>query len=217
MNETRPWRRQLAWLSLGLLLWAALAAAKLSGLLWVWRPWLPRYFLWLAPCLALMWLGYAVLWTRSWACDAAYAVVWGLAFYVLRGYLVYGDENYYPMFLEGTAGDGSDKLTLSFVHRLVQMMGPTYRSISVVVAASGVQYAKTSSGQFEGPSMKQFLIMRDTLRGSGVKLKVAGVKFPRPQNAMVFFMAGADRIGTRAAPEIVDALDTMRSLGLPGC
>jgi deoxyribose-phosphate aldolase len=85
-----------------------------------------------------------------------------------------------------------------------------------LVAAAGIQYAKTSSGQFEGPSMKQFLLMRDTLAGTDVKLKVAGVKFPRPQNAMAFLMAGADRIGTRAAPEIVDALDMMRSIGLPG-
>jgi deoxyribose-phosphate aldolase len=64
--------------------------------------------------------------------------------------------------------------------------------------------------------MKQFLLMRETLAGTNVKLKVAGVKSPRAQNAMVFLMAGADRIGTRAAPEIVDALDMMRSIGLPG-
>jgi deoxyribose-phosphate aldolase len=85
-----------------------------------------------------------------------------------------------------------------------------------LVAAAGIQYAKTSSGQFEGPSMKQFLLMRGALANTDVKLKVAGVKFPRPQNAMAFLMAGADRIGTRAAPEIVDALDMMRSIGLPG-
>ena len=47
-----------------------------------------------------------------------------------------------------------------------------------------------------------------------MKLKVAGVKFPRPQNAFVFIMAGADRIGTRAAPQIVDALDQLRELGI---
>jgi deoxyribose-phosphate aldolase len=86
-----------------------------------------------------------------------------------------------------------------------------------LVAAAGIGYAKTSSGQFEGPSMKQFLVMRDTLAGTDVKLKVAGVKFPRPQNAMAFLMAGADRIGTRAAPEIVDALPMMRSIGMAGC
>jgi deoxyribose-phosphate aldolase len=83
-----------------------------------------------------------------------------------------------------------------------------------LVAAAGIQYAKTSSGQFEGPSMRQFLVMRDTLAGTKIRLKVAGVKFPRPQNAMVFLMAGADRLGTRAGPEIVDALPMMRSIGL---
>ena len=56
--------------------------------------------------------------------------------------------------------------------------------------------------------------MRETLKGSGVKLKVAGVKFPRPQNAYAFILAGADLIGTRAAPEIIDALGQMREIGL---
>ncbi len=83
-----------------------------------------------------------------------------------------------------------------------------------LIAETGVQYAKTATGQFDGPSMEQFLIMRQTLKDTDVKLKVSGVKFPRPQNAYVFIMAGADRIGTRAAPQIVDALDQMRELGL---
>jgi deoxyribose-phosphate aldolase len=83
-----------------------------------------------------------------------------------------------------------------------------------LVAAAGVRFAKTSSGQFEGPTLEQFLVMRETLRQTDVKLKVAGVKFPRAQNAYVFFLAGADRIGTRAAPEIVEALDTVRAIGL---
>ncbi len=83
-----------------------------------------------------------------------------------------------------------------------------------LVAETGVDYAKTSTGQFEGPSMSQFLLMRDTLKGTDVKLKVAGVKFPRPQNAYAFIMAGAELIGTRAAPEIIDALDQMREIGL---
>lgn len=83
-----------------------------------------------------------------------------------------------------------------------------------LIAETGIQYAKTSTGQFEGPTLEQFLLMRETLRGTTVKLKVAGVKSPRPQNAYVFLLAGADRIGTRAGPEIVDALDTMRQIGL---
>ena len=76
----------------------------------------------------------------------------------------------------------------------------------------GVEYAKTSSGQFEGPTMEQFLLMKETLKGSSVKLKVAGVKFPRPQNAYCFLMAGADLIGTRAAPQMIDALDQMSEI-----
>ncbi len=83
-----------------------------------------------------------------------------------------------------------------------------------LLADIGVDYAKTSTGQFEGPTMEQFLLMRKCLSGSGVKLKVAGVKFPRPQNAYVFLLAGADLIGTRAAPAIIGALDQMRSIGL---
>ena len=85
-----------------------------------------------------------------------------------------------------------------------------------LIEAAGIQYAKTSTGQFDGPSMEQFLVMRDTLAGSAVKLKVSGVKFPRPQNALVFIRAGAVRIGTRAAVEIVEAYDTMKSIGLVG-
>lgn len=83
-----------------------------------------------------------------------------------------------------------------------------------LIAEAGVQFAKTSTGQFEGPSLEQFLVMKRTLAGTPVKLKVAGVKFPRPQNAYTFLMAGADRIGTRAAPEIVDALGQLRELGI---
>ena len=86
-----------------------------------------------------------------------------------------------------------------------------------IIAEAGIDYAKTSSGQFDGPSMEEFLVMKGSLVGTGVKLKVAGVKFPRPQNAYAFLLAGADLIGTRAVPEIVGALDTMRKIGLvPG-
>ncbi|MHB0961207.1 MAG: deoxyribose-phosphate aldolase [Pirellulaceae bacterium] len=85
---------------------------------------------------------------------------------------------------------------------------------SKLVAAAGIDFVKTSSGQFEGPSLQQFLVMRDAVQGTQVRLKVAGVKFPRPQNAMVFLCAGADRLGTRAGPEIVDSLEMMRHVGL---
>ena len=62
--------------------------------------------------------------------------------------------------------------------------------------------------------MDQFLLMKKTLKDSNIKLKVAGVKFPRPQNAYAFLLAGADLIGTRAAVAIIDALDQMREIGI---
>lgn len=83
-----------------------------------------------------------------------------------------------------------------------------------LIHETGVQYAKSSSGQFEGPTLEQFLVMRDTLEGTDVKLKVSGVKFPRPQNAFIFLMAGADRIGTRDAPGIIAGVDNLRKIGV---
>ena len=83
-----------------------------------------------------------------------------------------------------------------------------------LLISTGIDYMKTSTGQFEGPTMSQFLLARKCLEGTGVKLKVSGVKFPRPQNAYAFLTAGADLIGTRAAPEIIEALDQMREIGL---
>ena len=83
-----------------------------------------------------------------------------------------------------------------------------------LIADAGIDFAKTSTGQFEGPSLEQFLVMKEALKGTNVRLKIAGVKFPRPQNALCFIKAGAERIGTRAAIEIVEALDTLRKAGL---
>ena len=83
-----------------------------------------------------------------------------------------------------------------------------------LIVEAGCNYAKTSTGQFEGPNMDQVLIMRETIKGSNTKLKVAGVKFPRPQNAYCFLRAGVDLIGTRAAVEIIEAFDQMREIGI---
>ncbi|MCI5504785.1 MAG: deoxyribose-phosphate aldolase [Anaerobutyricum sp.] len=88
------------------------------------------------------------------------------------------------------------------------------RAACEMIAEAGIDYAKTSSGQFEGPTMEQFLVMKETLKNTPVKLKVAGVKFPRPQNAYAFIIAGADLIGTRAADQIIDALPQLREIGL---
>jgi deoxyribose-phosphate aldolase len=83
-----------------------------------------------------------------------------------------------------------------------------------LIEAAGIDFAKTSSGQYDGPSMEQVLLMKRTLENTSVRIKVSGVKPPRPQNAYCFIMAGAELIGTRAAPEIIEAFDQMRDIGI---
>jgi deoxyribose-phosphate aldolase len=108
------------------------------------------------------------------------------------------------------AGDALTKCILEVCY----LTDDEIRQACELIAEVGLGYAKTATGQFEGPTMEQFLIMRETLEGTPVKLKVAGVKFPRPQNAYAFLLAGADLIGTRAAVAIIEALDQMRAIGL---
>lgn len=111
---------------------------------------------------------------------------------------------------KAAAGDAVTKVILEVCYLTDEEIATGCKLIAEV----GLDYAKTSTGQFEGPSMEQFLIMKENLKGTDVKLKVAGVKFPRPQNAFAFIMAGAELIGTRAAPQILDALDQLRAIGL---
>jgi deoxyribose-phosphate aldolase len=91
------------------------------------------------------------------------------------------------------------------------------RRAADAVVEAGAVYIKTSTGSYDGCDLHKFTVMRDAVAGTGVKSKVAGVQPPRPQNAYGFLLAGADLIGTRAVPEIIDALDEMRRTGvIPG-
>lgn len=87
------------------------------------------------------------------------------------------------------------------------------RAACDIIIEAGCTFAKTSSGQSKGPSLEQILVIRDAVKGTGVKVK-AGVVFPKPQNCVAFFMAGCDRIGCFEAPAVVEAFDTMRDIGL---
>ncbi|MDR1966464.1 MAG: deoxyribose-phosphate aldolase [Synergistaceae bacterium] len=83
-----------------------------------------------------------------------------------------------------------------------------------LIAEAGIDWAKSATGQYEGPTLEQVLLMVDTLKGTDTKVKVSGIKFPRAQNAYIFLMAGAELIGTRDAPKIIESLDTMRKIGV---
>lgn len=83
-----------------------------------------------------------------------------------------------------------------------------------LVCEAGIDWVKSSSGQYAGPSVQDAKIMVDNVKGSKTKVKVSGVKDPRPQNAFCFLRAGVELIGTRAAAEILDAVDDLREIGI---
>lgn len=83
-----------------------------------------------------------------------------------------------------------------------------------LVAEAGIDWVKTSTGQYAGPSVSDVILMVEALEGSDTKVKVAGVKAPRPQNAFAFILAGAELIGTQGGKEILDGVDDLRKIGL---
>jgi len=75
-----------------------------------------------------------------------------------------------------------------------------------LAAEAGADWVKTSTGREKGPSLDQVRAMR-ALVPPHIKLKVAGTgSFWTPWVALGCLLAGADRIGTRNAPWIVDEL-----------
>lgn len=77
----------------------------------------------------------------------------------------------------------------------------------------GIDWIKTATGQYAGPTMEQIDIILDTLKGTETRCKVSGVKAPRAQNAYSYLMAGVEIIGTQGVEEVIDGLDVLRKLG----
>lgn len=83
-----------------------------------------------------------------------------------------------------------------------------------VISGLGIEWVKTSTGQYQGPNMEQVAVILDRLKGTGTRCKVSGVKFPRAQNAYAFLMAGVEIIGSQGVVEIIEGLDKLRALGV---
>jgi deoxyribose-phosphate aldolase len=88
------------------------------------------------------------------------------------------------------------------------------KQASELVAEAGIHWVKTSTGQFQGPTMQQVKLILDTLAGTQTRCKVSGVKVPRPQNAYAFLMAGVEIIGSQGVVEIIEGLDMLRGVGV---
>jgi len=75
-------------------------------------------------------------------------------------------------------------------------------------AEAGVDFVKTSSGRNGSPNVKSVKIMRANVPASiGVKFSGFG-GFNPAQLTIMAIAAGATRLGTRRAPEIIDEIDT---------
>jgi deoxyribose-phosphate aldolase len=86
-----------------------------------------------------------------------------------------------------------------------------------MVTEAGADFVKTATGTGPAgfPDFHQVQLILRTLHDADTTtgLKVSGIVGPHVLNAYAFIRMGADRIGTRAAPAIVDALpDVQREL-----
>jgi deoxyribose-phosphate aldolase len=79
-----------------------------------------------------------------------------------------------------------------------------------MVIEAGADFVKTATGTGPSgfPNHHQVRLILDTLQQAHAKtgLKVSGIVAPHVLNAYAFIRMGADRIGTRSAPEVVEAL-----------
>ncbi len=84
-----------------------------------------------------------------------------------------------------------------------------------LVAESGADYAKTSGNRGErGPSLWEVKLMREVLP-SRVKVEASGLSDAfSTAIALACLRAGADRIGTCRAVEVVEGLEMARTIGL---
>jgi deoxyribose-phosphate aldolase len=81
------------------------------------------------------------------------------------------------------------------------------RAACECAANAGVDFVKTSSGRNGNPSIKHVKIMRESVPAN-VKVKFAGFgNFNPAQLTIMAIAAGAARLGTRQAPEIIEEIE----------
>jgi len=88
-----------------------------------------------------------------------------------------------------------------------------------MVAASGAEFVKTATGTglpaVPTSTMPNWFWIRLKELDTNCKMKVSGVVSPKIIGAYNFIRMGAGLIGTRSAPEIVDALPMCKNIYFP--
>lgn len=105
-------------------------------------------------------------------------------------------------------------ITLKMILEVCYLKDAQIREAVKIAADTGINFVKSSTGQIQGPTFEQVCVMVDEAKKYGLHTKVAGVKFPRPQNAMTFLCAGVERIGTQDPFDILDGIQILRDRGI---
>ena len=107
-----------------------------------------------------------------------------------------------------------DKILVKAIMEVPYLEDDEVKHLCEILAEAGIDYAKSCSGQFAGPTIDQVRLMDASLKGSNTKVKVAGVKAPKDVLAYTYILAGAELIGSQDTPMIIESLDKMRAIGL---
>lgn len=105
-------------------------------------------------------------------------------------------------------------VVLKMILEVCYLTDDQIRTACEIAAANGIDYIKSSTGQVQGPTIEQACLIVDQTKKYGMHSKVAGVKFPRPQNAMAYLLAGIEKIGTQQPFEILDGIQVLRDRGI---
>ena len=116
--------------------------------------------------------------------------------------------------LKSLRGAVGDDICLKGIIEVCYLTDDEIRAISELFVECGINFVKTSLGLWAGPTIHHVQVISSVVEDTPVGIKMAGIKAPRPQNTYAYLLAGADIVGTRAAPQIIDALDTMREIGI---
>lgn len=131
----------------------------------------------------------------------------------------------------GALKDGNYDLVTSEIKDLVTLAGPDITTKIIIEAAlltddevvaaakcveqAGASYIKSSTGRHGGPSLRTVKLMRDSVSPS-IGVKVAGTgSFWTASIALGCLLAGADLIGTRSGPAILDELPLLEQIYAP--
>ena len=103
---------------------------------------------------------------------------------------------------------------LKMILEVCNLTDDQIRQAIKIAADNGIEFIKSSTGQLAGPTFRQTCLIVDEAGKYGLRTKVAGVKAPRPQNAMVYLAAGIERIGSQHCIEILDGIKDLRDRGI---